>query len=621
MTRYIITAILFFQFFALQSQTVIPARNEKGIWGAIDIARNNVITFEYQKVSIYAKDFILVEKDRKKGLYSKDGNLILSVKYDAIIPLNNSYFKVFNNGKLGVVGINDEIILPLSFKTIIFNESLNSYIVSNEVGNYVYSINGEEILSAGFDNISFYGDDAYLFRKGKKFAVSRSPENVSKLSYYDNIMGIGGNYLVSDNSKYGIIDEEGRIIIECKYSDIELLGTKYFAVRKNSEYAFFNLSGERMSSYSYSKPFHYFNNDVVWAREDDMWSRFDLEKFRGEDLLIDRIIDKQGDYLRVVENNYVVLYTTDEEKLFEDRFHNVLPVNDSLFKVQFDRKWGVFSIDGDEVLEIKYDDILVNRIVKEQFYDDRVKMLQMHDNSGRVKYSELFELIELGKYGIADLNGEIIVPAIYDKLGASQYESVIWVNRNNKYGVYNRLGEHVLGDTLSNVSWNEFQKRFIVKTDTSYKIIDVEMGRSEIKGVDNLEWSNKSELLFFSKDGYKGLIEATGKVVVDAKYDSYYDLGKDFFIGAMSESVDLYYKSGKLISEDKFLNAELLNHNEGNFVKVKTSSGKVGVYNREGKVIIPIKYEDVKLIPQDLFEVREDGKLIGYYDLKGNKYF
>ncbi len=182
-----------------------------------------------------------IKNNSKYGIVSSDGSLLANCIYDSIKHLDNQYEVTINNMK-GIISSGGKSIVPCEYDRI---EGIIDGSTGIADGYYVYkgysvgafSSNGVKMLECKYDSIVddtlyeyehnvftvFSKNKCALFNRdkfvtdfifdhiGKKMS---SFYEVSKEKYYSF-------FLAQLNNKWGIIDEKGKYILDCKYDGIE----------------------------------------------------------------------------------------------------------------------------------------------------------------------------------------------------------------------------------------------------------------------------------------------------------------------------------------------------------------------------------------------------------------
>ena len=205
-----------------------------------------------------------------------DGSDILSLKYEAItyIP-QKSAFLIKKNNKVGIIGIDREIIIPANFDDLALIDKENElYLVKNNGLYGVINHNGGIILDIKYDQVGINIDDfeengitsGYILldevipvRQGEKWGLfSKNGRQITGINY-DNIGSI------SVTRKSGT------------YNVIVIPTSKLIVVIKDEKYTFVNLNG----------------NEIIKNVIDDVYMEISGGKAQYEIELIGHIYDAE----------------------------------------------------------------------------------------------------------------------------------------------------------------------------------------------------------------------------------------------------------------------------------------------------------------------------------------
>ena len=204
------------------------------------------------------------------------------------------------------------------------------------------------------------------------------------------------------------------------------------------------------------------------------------------------------------------------------------------------------------------------------------------------------------KYGLINLDGEVIVKPEYDEInGLGGKEGELLVKKDEKYGVINNKGYHLINEKYDYISGDEYYTAgnnrkyagYIIgeKTSNGYrygyirsnkqKLLDTEYSEIiRIGGIKN-ENTDKNIFILAAKNGRWGLVK-NRKKIIDFKFqDIDYSGVKDLFILAKGT--------------------------------------KLGVYNLKGKKVLGAKYDDINVT--DTYIYTKKGEEEKYFDLKGKE--
>ena len=185
-----------------------------------------IFQYEGYKIERLVDDYAILQsltnETKTFFLTSLSNNEIIpSFKYDAVEKCDNhEYLKVMKNNNWGLYHIlsEQEIISCLCYETI------------------------RECDNMGYLQV----------RKNSKWGLYHLPSKQETISclYYEDLESIWGNIpnfnfekqlaIIKYNNKYGFIDKNGTVVIECKYDDIKPFKDGYAAVHENHYWGFIN---------------------------------------------------------------------------------------------------------------------------------------------------------------------------------------------------------------------------------------------------------------------------------------------------------------------------------------------------------------------------------------------
>lgn len=220
-------------------------------------------------------------------------------------------------------------------------------------------------------------------------------------------------------------------------------------------------------------------------------------------------------------------------------------------------KYGIQSIDGENIEEIIYDKII--RVSENSYYLEKEGkgVIKNIVNNRIIEVNEIEKISDdylrvayKGEFGIVDKNLNWILPLEYD-----------YLDYNKEYVIVAKEG-------------------VIEVYDKEFKKLEIENNTRVILGIGKYLYSVKNNKL--------GVIDKNGKVIITPKYDNFLKLNdRDIMIGykdGKSYLINLETKKEKLLDYENFGE-----ESEGMILTLKDR--KLGYIDIEGNEIIPTKYE------------------------------
>lgn len=390
MTNSLIIFLFCFSGISCLSQD-LKSFQEQGVYG-YKLGDSVVITPQYN----YAKDFYkgngVVCLNKKVGVIDRKNNIVLLIKYYKVYILNDSLYKVRNEGEYywddiyGVVGKNDRLILPLHFKSI--NLLKDKLLVSKRKfgkinkGRYsvsynstqvhgIYDLNGDVILEPEFSSFKKLGQDTLLVGKDSHYALVKTDGSfITDLKY----TAFGEYYFnkakIRVDNLYGFIDKKGFEVIKPQFKLISPFYIKQFTVfwKENGKVGFLNSKGEIIFE-SDDIGLMYPHLNVAATIKNKKWG----------------LIDLQGKVLIPFE------HTT-----FIREFEGIIG-----FKK--DSKWAVFDSTGKQLTDYRFDSLSV-------FQNEESPDHSFYKLKSSIYPQSLGFVKESNQYGVIDSNRKFVIP-------------------------------------------------------------------------------------------------------------------------------------------------------------------------------------------------------------------
>lgn len=378
-------------------------------WGFIDKSGREIIACEYEDVHPFVEDLAYFEEEDGKtfGFIDRKGNKVIpcihrnfSTGYDefshhdfscGVALVRNEQYQ------FGYIDKQGRTITPIVYTWAEpFREGLGA-VRKDKLAGFI-DATGASIIPFIYSRVKSFSNGLAPVKIGEKWGYIDKNNNLVIPCKYDKAYGFSddGLAIVKLKDKEGFIDRSGKRVISPKYSEVCPFSDGMARVKKGKKYGFINLNGELIVPCRYD-----------WAD----WYR--------EGFAIVEIADKNGCIDK--EGNIVI-------PIIYDSIGG--PYGD-LFAVELYEKMGYIDIKGNILIG---DDNVYKTLSKR--YD------QVFINNGEV---QTYSFVLDGKYGLADAEGNELIPPRYDWLGNGFVEDMLVVGiRGEGVGFVNKLGEEVV---------------------------------------------------------------------------------------------------------------------------------------------------------------------------------
>lgn len=444
----------------------------------------------------YSLGNFVVKCNGKYGIVSKNGTYLLNCQYsDIYIQMQgearkhdfvNSICIADKNGIKELINSKGEILSNLKAKEICFVGSFCKVQLNNKSNRYfLFDVQNRKLLSTAFDEIEFgnykadvkysgisiSGHNDYIIKRDNLYGVINKEGRLIIDCIYDQILHIGhksneygwamDGYEVILNGKHGVFSEEGEQVLECIFDRIEEVpypaghGNVGYLTIQNDKYGYCSIDGKVLLNCEYDEitPVTLYNEEYI-VKKEGKYALFNCNNVLATDFIYDEIFDEKTDY------------NDDDNEVKRT------------YKVRQGNKIGIINNLGETLVECKYD--YLRRCSTKTFDMKERYEVGLNGNHGIVIEGDEVE-VELKHESISDLG-----------LYSNDIE-VYTVSKNKKIAIMSKWSQELL-------------------TDYIYEIVNI--------------ISKDYHLLGFSvkSNGLWGFLDAKCQQVIECNYHSIYPI-------------------------------------------------------------------------------------------------
>lgn len=412
---------------------LLVKENEK--YGVINIKGNKLIEIGYEQITVdgyytdenqykYAGYIVSVktEEGYRYGYIDYLGKEIQKTEYNELLRVseikdnNNIYLICAKNGQYGITK-NEKAIISNEYQSIRYDAENSIFVVEKSKKYGISNLDGTIIVPIEYNQIDITG--IYLYAQNSQGTTVYN-SNGAQVNVDINISIINTEnekYRIrinnTDGTKYGVIDNNGKQIIEEKYNYIEYLFDDYFLVsNENSKLGIIDNKDNKKLEIKYDAIQKLQNKNVIQATisETKVVNLYD-NKLSLICEMQNVNVNVKDDYIKISNETDIKYFNNDGQELENTQVYT----NNKLFAKRENDKWGFVNNLGEVVVDYQYDKVT-------EFNEFGFAAIQKD-----------------GKWGSINEQGSIVVEPVYE---LKEEPSFI----NNYYKVTYGFGEFYFTD-------------------------------------------------------------------------------------------------------------------------------------------------------------------------------
>lgn len=339
------------------------------------VSRNNrkeILPCEYDWISQLNEGFAITKRDGLFGVLDERGNIVLLNKYEYLDFAGRDLFLVRLNNLMGIININEKIILPIVYDKI---ERIHDEI--REMLEKSLARRSKKKITDQKQTQVFWS----VMYKGLYAVFTNEFRESTDFIYHE--VELRSEYLkVRKGIHWGLLDHRLKVVLNLEFKGIEIRSLR-IDVRKKNLWGICDLNGKLIYDFRYQAILYDFAD---WAKKDERWGMIDRHGNPLTEFIYSPVM-KRGRYSTGFYIDRVSLNdrTTD-------------PLESSYcYRVKRHRKYGLINEFGSIIADCIYDELRV--------FNSKPTTIHYPDGTSK-------EILELAKYrkgnyrGYIDKNGK-----------------------------------------------------------------------------------------------------------------------------------------------------------------------------------------------------------------------
>lgn len=609
-------------------------------------------------------ELIIFERNGKKGISTKDGEIVAEPIYDEIrmmLEIEVYRFIVQKDDKFGLMNGLGEWVIPCEYdglytNRVQFNCRHSKHLILTKKNGKLGLItsSGTVLAPAVYDHLDFVDDAATcparphvrrVMDNGKYGCINQTGQVIVPVIYDSiGVFKYASFALLTLNGKFGAIDKSGQIVLEPAYEKIVIYEfSDELVAFKNGKAGVISDSGKVVVDFLYEDIIpEYFLEHVYLIMQNKKWGLLDASGQVITEPIYEelKVFEDYGAHVLFRQNNKWGLLTDSGYVVQPAKFDEIEVIGDARYAYRIGSKWGFIFDDAKQISTPLYDEIFFAdynfyTVKKGSYYGVCNERGEVIVKPQFLKPIDLYDLESLGysnfekdgKYGMVDFSGKIICKPIYDELiyfaDYSHTETTVTtVYRDGKPVLLNSKGVEIIGPYYDYFYNPEFAPDFYVVIRDEKEGIVNRYGKQVCEPIYDevvsapVFYQNDSAYNYFvvKKGNACGMMDELGKFHIPLSYESITDFNDTLVSVSKDSKSALMTHQGKLVLDFVPFHFRFIS---GKVLVVSNDQYKYGMISFKGDMLGPIIYSNIEVLQAGTLFKIFDGTQEGLMNEKG----
>jgi hypothetical protein len=511
-------------------------------YGLIDLENKTLIPQQFKNIySIGSLRYAVENFDNKMALFTEGGKQVTSFSIDSISSFKKNYAIIYQNARQGLIDRDGQVKAEPTFREIRIND--DGSVQTRGLDEWLF-LDGQNLLLQRTEADTVRAIDRKVLKvttAGLTRVEDYSFKPLFPLSFSTLGNFINKKAIFSLNKKYGIVRQNGAMVVDAKYDELYRDRDFFVAGRKNGGKATWTLldsAGKELTK-PYDCIFPY-NGSVFPVVTRNFWGAVNTSGMEVIACAYDSILQQLNNKIVVKFKGQYGIINDKEQWIITPRSYKLTLINDSRYVERSPKMTYLRGMDGssiyfsDNKLEI-YPEYIIEHLATGGLWKldlngviiDRQVQPDGFIEKIFVETEGLRGIKKNGQFGFVDSQGRLRIANRYDDIQPFQ-EELAAVKIRNKWGFINHEDKIAIQPVYEEVS--PFKKGFsLVKQRGLYGLINkkgTQILQPRFDFIAVLENGN----VLVQQEKMFGLASAEGRILVNPKYHGLKDLNNNYVI-------------------------------------------------------------------------------------------
>jgi len=595
---------------------------QDSLWGYVAADGKQVIKPSFLWATDFTDGMALAQDDRGYRYINGNGKLLRRIKARHAYSFSGGLASVEIKGKWGYIDSKGKTLIKPQFDWAEpFSENRAAVAVGLKKG-YI-NTQGEMVIPAVYQEAHAFRNGAAIVRKDFQFGIIDTLGNFLLSNSYDEIKDWENDFYrlgvftptTGRVSTFGLVDANGKLLLDTLYSYIDLQEGQYIRAKKDSLYGLFDRRGKVIVPMEYTYLGEIWDNGLMVAKKNGNWGFLNTKGEVALPFTYQAPISAAEGRIWVRKDSATILmdYQFREIKRF-NKYNKVYPFSNGYAAVSikdtsdyYGNLYGYIDRDGNEVVAPQYNGgaaganshgiAVVGKTEGHGIVDEYLLDIHQGKLVDEKEYSSLYKFGSLwfNRYGdfISSETGRPIENFPYEKMYPVEYgerKDLTKVFREGKVGLVDTSLTELLSPEHRDIG-DYYNGRIKVKKDSLWGYAD-EQFRIRIPMVyDDATIFRYPILTEVMQNKKKGVINRYGQEIIPLLYTTIsFDYACDRIYAERVDGIDIYDKEGRLLLRTDFGYIGL--YGLDNYVAYR-QNGKLGFMDFDFNILYKPEFDGV----------------------------
>jgi hypothetical protein len=473
-----------------------------------------------------------------------------------------------------------------------------------------------------------YDNEAYGYvDETGKIQIQAELETVPKTHLCETIQT--ELFIFQKNNHLGLVDKLGKTVLEPIYDKIEVLSTGLFRVSKNAQQGVFHQSGREILPISYDL-IEVLNPQLLKVRKNRRWGLVSMNGVVMVEPRFSEIDGQNGEFVifrngeRFGVKTLLSLFRmiSEKEGNIEIDLEKVEVIDNQHLKLERGGKYGILDKNNNWIFPLEQTQIIA--IPKIGWATQSEGLWQLRNWQAQliselqfekfIAHSHYIAAKLAGKWGLLNAQGTVLQPFTADSMAlVGDILLIFQAKKITAEFLSNPSAKPLDISALKNIrmekSENPHSPVFLyVEDNTRKKNLYTQQGVKLLPNYVNNLYILDNEFINFQQNGKYGLVDSSGKVILNPKYDGISNHTGDYKILLNNGKYGLFSPSQKLLLEPNYEETpRFFGDSTQNYRFIARKNGYYGVVDLKNKNVLPFEFQAIQYW-QDSTALAQDKK-------------